>query len=46
MVTITQFTPRAWSKTLKRIDWMIAFTVSNRPTTSTTHTDARAQLTR
>src|SRR5437667_5799349 len=43
MVTITQFTPSAYVNTLKRIDWMIAFTVSSIPTETHTQTNAVAR---
>ena len=43
MVTITQFTPSAWLNTLKRMDWMIAFSVSSVPTVTQTQTSAMAR---
>jgi len=46
IVTITQFTPRPWVNTLKRIDWMMALTVSSIPTVRQTHTNAMAQVRR
>src|SRR5438132_1364328 len=42
MVTITQFTPRAYVKTLKRTDWTIAFNVSSMPTMTHSQTKPRA----
>src|SRR5207253_3980957 len=42
MVTITQFTPRAYVKTLKRTDWTIAFNVSSMPTMTHSQTKPSA----